>query len=76
MVRWRALAEEVGSSTCDSAALRRVLGAEDTSANACVYVLLRAVDRFRALHSRFPGCYDGCALLMIGAQGCCLLVLF
>lgn len=60
-VRWRSIAEEVDPSRVDAPALRRALGAEDTGANACLYLLLRAVDRFHALHSRFPGCYQGCA---------------
>ena len=59
VVRWRALEQVVDPSSSDSSALRRALVAEDTSANACIYLLLRAVDRFHALHSRFPGCYDG-----------------
>ncbi|KAK9798117.1 hypothetical protein WJX73_000766 [Symbiochloris irregularis] len=59
VVRWRRLAQEVAPGTCDAAALRQALGDEDTAANACLYLLLRAVDRFHTLHARFPGCYDG-----------------
>ena len=61
VVRWRRIAQEVGPGECNSSALRQALGAEDQVTNACIYLLLRAVDRFHALHSRFPGSYDGCA---------------
>ena len=57
VVRYKALAHEcrgVGSS-----ALRQALSAEDTMANAGLYVLLRAVDRFHDTHQRFPGSFDG-----------------
>ena len=33
-------------------------------ANAGLYVLLRAVDRFHETHQRFPGSFDVCADLL------------
>ena len=39
-------------------ALRAALAAEDTSANASLLILLRAVDRFIRQYQRYPGQYD------------------
>lgn len=50
--------------TVRSDALRQALGAEDTVANASLYLLLRAVDRFHSTYHRFPGTFDGCALFL------------
>lgn len=61
VVRWRELAQEIDPKQANSAAIRQALAAEDQQTNSCLYLLLRAVDRFHALHSRFPGCYDRCA---------------
>ncbi len=57
VVRYRALADEFGAA--HSIALRQALCAEDSMANAGLYVLLRAVDRFHETHQRFPGSFDG-----------------
>lgn len=59
VVRWRRLAQEVAPGSCEAAVLRQALSSEDMAANACIYLLLRAVDRFHSVHARFPGCYDG-----------------
>ena len=63
VVRYRSLAEEFEAGSCRSDALRQVLAAEDTAANAGLYVLLRAVDRFYRQHHRYPGAVDGCVIL-------------
>lgn len=39
-------------------ALRAALAAEDTSANASLLILLRAVDKFLGQYQRYPGQYD------------------
>ena len=57
VVRYRALADEFGAA--HSTALRQALSAEDSMANAGLYVLLRAADRFHETHQRFPGSFDG-----------------
>jgi amyloid beta precursor protein binding protein 1 len=64
VVRYAPLSAEVGAGCGDAgsargAALARALQAEDAQrANAVLYVLLRAADRFAAAHGRFPGAYD------------------
>lgn len=58
VVRCRSLGEETSSSGVRSGALRQALGAEDTAANAGLYLLLRAVDRFCLTYQRYPGVYD------------------
>lgn len=62
MVRYRTLKEELQLDIVRSDALRQALAAEDTQANASLYLLLRAVDRFHSTYNRFPGTFDGCAL--------------
>ncbi|GAB4817852.1 hypothetical protein N2152v2_004898 [Parachlorella kessleri] len=58
VLRCRSLAEETSASGCHAGALRQALAGEDTAANAMLYVLLRAVDRFRQTYQRYPGVYD------------------
>ncbi len=73
MVRCRSLREETSTSSSPasslgaaagpgggprSGALRSALGSEDTAADATLYVLLRAVDRFQQTYQRFPGVYE------------------
>lgn len=55
VARYRLLAEEVHSSSCRSELLRAALSSEGTAADAALYVLLRAVDRFADTHQRAPG---------------------
>ncbi len=62
VVRYRTLEEELRAETVRSGALRQALAAEDTVANASLYLLLRAVDRFQGTYHRFPGTFDGCAI--------------
>ncbi|CAL8467774.1 g7312 [Coccomyxa elongata] len=59
VVRYRTLKEELQLDTVRSDALRQALAAEDTQANASLYLLLRAVDRFHSTYNRFPGTFDG-----------------
>ncbi len=56
VVRYKTLAEETSSPSREM--LQKGLAAEDTAANASVYVLLRAVDRFYATNRRYPGTLD------------------
>ena len=58
-MRYRTLEEELQAETVRSSALRQALAAEDTTANASLYLLLRAVDRFQGTYHRFPGTFDG-----------------
>ncbi len=58
MVRCRPLGEETSAAGCRGAALRLALTGEESAANAALYVLLRAVDRFHQTYQRFPGVYD------------------
>ena len=58
-MRHRPLAEEVSPEGGRGDVLRAALNAEDASANAGLYVLFRALDRFRATHNRFPGTFEG-----------------
>ena len=58
VVRYRSLQEEFTGSSCRSDALRQALTAEDSMANASLYVLLRAADRFNSKHHHYPGLYD------------------
>ena len=58
VVRWRCLRDECAQPHSEE--LRACLGSEDGAANAALYLLLRAVDRFHAAHNRFPGAFDGC----------------
>ena len=64
LVRCRALSEETaaagtgGAGGCRADALRSALAGEDTAANAALYVLLRAADRFHETYQRYPGTYD------------------
>ena len=57
-MRCRSLEEESSPSSCHGGALRQALAAEDTAANASLYVLLRAVDRFHQTYQRYPGTFD------------------
>ena len=57
VVRWRSLREECTQPHSED--LRACLGSEEGAANAALYLLLRAVDRFHAAHNRFPGTFDG-----------------
>eukprot|EP00877_Chromochloris_zofingiensis_P006019 jgi/Chrzof1/1670/Cz10g16180.t1 len=60
VLRYRPLAEEVSgdvSSSSIGSTLAAKLGGEE-AANAALYILLRAVDRFYRTHGRHPGCYD------------------
>lgn len=52
------LSEECEGSAAVGAELSRLMGLEDSGANAALYVLLRAADRFNATHGRFPGVFD------------------
>ena len=68
------MAEETSASGCHAGALRQALAGEDTAANAALYVLLRAVDRFRQTYQRYPGVYDRCegaGFHAAAAAGCC-----
>eukprot|EP00775_Hariotina_reticulata_P012383 gene12383-12517_t len=68
VVRYRTLAEEFGSEdsginsnrgpSSRSQQLIAALSEEGTAANANLYVLLRACDRFAQAHGRYPGAYD------------------
>ena len=62
MVRYCTLEEEAASERAKRGVMRQALAAEDTSVNASLYILLRAVDRFEATCGRFPGTLDGCAM--------------
>lgn len=57
-MRCRSLAQETESAACRADALRAALSSEDSAANAALYVLLRAVDRFHATCQRYPGSFD------------------
>ncbi|KAI8465712.1 MAG: hypothetical protein J3K34DRAFT_436030 [Monoraphidium minutum] len=59
VVRYRPLSEEVNPETARGEALAAALSEEGSAANASLYVLLRAADRFHATHSRFPGVLEG-----------------
>eukprot|EP00884_Botryococcus_braunii_P008032 jgi/Botrbrau1/1722/Bobra.116_2s0064.1 len=56
VVRYRSIAEELRSPNREQ--LRRALSSEDTSTNACIYLLLRAADVFHTKHGRYPGTLD------------------
>jgi hypothetical protein len=56
-VRYRPLSEEVAPDSSRLHVLREALAAEDSSANAGLYVLLRAADRFHRTSKRFPGAF-------------------
>ncbi|KAL3148869.1 hypothetical protein ABBQ32_001742 [Trebouxia sp. C0010 RCD-2024] len=58
VVRYRSLEEEFTGSSCRSDSLRQALTAEDSAANASLYILLRAVDQFFSKHRRWPGLYE------------------
>ncbi|KAL4419001.1 hypothetical protein ABPG77_000866 [Micractinium sp. CCAP 211/92] len=58
LVRCRSLAEETDPAKCRAGALRAALSGEETAANAALYVLLRAADRFHATYQRYPGSFD------------------
>ena len=58
IVRCRSLEEETEPDSCRGEALRGALAAEDTAANAALYLLLRAADRFHATYQRYPGTFD------------------
>ena len=62
MVRYCTLEEEAAAERAKRGVMRQALAAEDTSVNASLYILLRAVDRFEATCGRFPGTLDGCAV--------------
>eukprot|EP00887_Chlorella_sp_A99_P005358 scaffold1.g5358.t1 len=78
LVRTRPLAGGADSPPSTSGggradALRGALAGEDTAANAGLWVLLNASDRFHATYQRFPGVYDSeveedVALLKSGAN--------
>ncbi|GBF88159.1 NEDD8-activating enzyme E1 regulatory subunit [Raphidocelis subcapitata] len=59
VVRYRTLAEEVAPESARGEALAEALGEEGTAANASLYVLLRAADRFHSTHGSFPGVLEG-----------------
>ena len=61
VVRYCTLEEEAAPERAKRGVMRQALAAEDTSVNASLYLLLRAVDRFEAACGRFPGTLDGCA---------------
>lgn len=61
-MRYASLARE--SEGKNSELLKNALEKEDMKANAALYILLRAVDRFHATYSRFPGSFDRCMLSM------------
>ena len=61
VVRYCTLEEEAAAERAKRGVMRQALAAEDTSVNASLYILLRAVDRFEATCGRFPGTLDGCA---------------
>ena len=61
VVRYCTLEEEAAPERAKRGVMRQALAAEDTSVNASLYLLLRAVDRFEATCGRFPGTLDGCA---------------
>ena len=61
VVRYRTLEEEAEAERAKRGVMRQALAGEDTSVNASLYILLRAVDRFEATCGRFPGTLDGCA---------------
>ncbi len=56
--RYRSLSQETSAEGCRSSALQQALAEEHTAANASLYVLLRAADRFHAAHGRYPGSFD------------------
>ena len=60
MVRYCTLEEEAEAERAKRGVMRHALAAEDTSVNASLYILLRAVDRFEATCGRFPGTLEGC----------------
>jgi hypothetical protein len=59
VIRYRSLAEEVKGEGARGEALAGWLTEEGTAANASLYVLLRACDRFFVTHGRFPGVLEG-----------------
>ena len=56
LVRYVSLGEEKDGR--NSEALKSAFEKEDMRANAALYILLRAVDRFQSTYSRFPGSFD------------------
>lgn len=56
VIRFRSLEEEYNAETAKSSALASDL--EQPENNLTYYVLLHAVDRFYAVHSRYPGYFD------------------
>jgi hypothetical protein len=56
--RYRSLSQETSAEGCRSSALQQALAEEHTAANASLYVLLRATDRFHIAHGRYPGSFD------------------
>lgn len=60
VVRYRTLAEECSSDAAAArgASLAAALSEEGSAANANLYLLLRACDRFAATHGRYPGAHD------------------
>lgn len=58
VTRYRTLAEETGSETCDVEAVGKLLASEDSVLNASAYVLLRSCDKFEESYNRLPGVFD------------------
>jgi len=56
VIRFRSLEEEYNHETAKSSAIASELEQPDN--NLAYYVLFRAVDRFYAVHSRYPGYFD------------------
>lgn len=59
VVRYRTLAEEVSPESARGSLLAEALAEEGAAANASLYVVLRAADRFLATHGRYPGVLEG-----------------
>lgn len=56
-VRFRSLAEDTGATRA-LASLKQQLQGEDSAATASMHILLRATDRFKQEHKRFPGALE------------------
>ena len=72
-MRCRSLQEETEPSSCRADALRQALTAEDSAANAALYLLLRAADRFHQTYQRYPGSFDrwgGGGWGWVGGEAC------
>lgn len=56
-MRFRSLSEDAGASQA-SALLKQQLQGEESGVTAAMHVLLRAADRFKQEHKRFPGAFE------------------